>query len=81
MQVEIRELRTTAQRVRQFRRASGMTKTYLAQRAGISVDTVGRIENSDTTGYNTHVATLAAVAGALGVKTGELTNRGYVVAL
>ena len=81
MTTEIRELRTTSQRLRQFRRASGLTKTALAQRAGVSSDTIARIESADETGYNPHVATLASLAGALGVKVGEITNRGYVVSL
>jgi transcriptional regulator with XRE-family HTH domain len=81
MTVEVRELRTTAQRVRQFRRAAGFTKSGLATRAGVSADTISRIENGDVTGYNTHIATLAAVASALGVKSGELVNRGHVIPL
>lgn len=81
MTVEIRELRTTSQRVRQFRRAGGFTKQDLAQRAGVSIDTISRIEEADVTGYNTHVGTLASIAGALGVKVGELTNRGQLVPL
>jgi len=81
MTVEVRELRTTAQRLRQFHRASGLTKTGLARKAGVSVDTIGRIEQADDTGYNPHVKTLAKLASALGVKTGELTNRGYVVSI
>jgi transcriptional regulator with XRE-family HTH domain len=78
---EVRELRTTSQRLRQFHRASGLTKTALAQKANVSVDTIARIEQSDQTGYNPKVATLAKIAGALGVKVGEMTNRGYLVAL
>lgn len=81
MTVEIRELRTTSQRLRQFRRAAGFTKQGLASKAGVSVDTIGRIEQADQTGYNPHVATLSNIAGALNVKVGELTNRGYVMPL
>lgn len=81
MTVEVTEVRTTGRRVRQFRRAAGLTKTALAQRAGISADTVSRLEEADITGYNTHISTLAAVAGALGVKAGELTNLGTLIRL
>lgn len=81
MSIDVTEVRTTGRRVRQFRRAAGLTKTALAQRAGISADTVNRIEQADTTGYNTHIATLAAVANALGVKAGELTNMGTLIRL
>lgn len=79
MTAEVREIRTASRRVRQLRRGKNMTKTFLAQKAGVSVDTISRIENAVETGYNTHLSTLASVAGALDVKTGELVNRGYLI--
>lgn len=81
MTVEVRELRTTGMRLRQFRRASGLTKTALARKAGVGRSTVTAIESADITGYNPHVATLAAIAGALDVKVGEIVNRGHLIPL
>lgn len=81
MTVEVREIRTQAMRVRQFRRASGLTKVALARKAGVAASTITRIEEADVTGYNPHVTTLAVIAKALEVKTGELVNRGHVIPL
>ncbi len=80
MTASVTEIRTTSRRVRQFRNAHGLTKRALADKAGLSVSTVSRIEKGVETGYNTHVATLSSLARALDVKVGEITNRGYLFA-
>lgn len=81
MTVEVREIRTLSQRLRQFRRASGLTKSALAIKAQVARSTISAIEAADQTGYNPHITTLAAIAGALNVKSGELVNRGHVIPL
>jgi transcriptional regulator with XRE-family HTH domain len=71
----MREMRTLSKRVRKLRRDKNLTKAALAQRSGLSVDTIRRIEGAGVTLYNPHLDTLAYVAQALDVKVGELTNK------
>lgn len=80
MTTNVREIRTASRRVRQLRNNRDMTKVDLATKSGLSVDTISRIENAVETGYNPHLATIASIAGALNVKTGEIVNRGFLVA-
>lgn len=71
----MREMRTLSRRVKQLRRDKGYTKTDLATRTGLSVDTITRIEKAGETGYNPHLGTLHYLAEGFGVKVGELTNK------
>jgi transcriptional regulator with XRE-family HTH domain len=81
MTVDVTEIRTTGRRVRQFRKAAGLTKAALATKANVARSTIQALESADTTGYNPHVSTLSFVAEALGVKVGEIVNRGHVIPL
>jgi DNA-binding XRE family transcriptional regulator len=69
---------TTASRLRSFRDAHGMTQQRLADLAGVSRDTIGRLERD---GLNTTSRTLAAIVRALGVDPATLVSDGEVTAV
>jgi transcriptional regulator with XRE-family HTH domain len=71
----MREMRTLSRRVAKLRRDSGLTKTALAEKTGLSTSTISRIESAGETLYNPHLDTLAYLAHGLGVKVGEITNK------
>jgi transcriptional regulator with XRE-family HTH domain len=66
-------------RVREFRRALGLTQTELAARAGVRRATVSRLENSRVTAIDLEV--LEKVADLLGVEPGFLLVRTPAAAL
>lgn len=57
-----------ASKVRAARRRVGMTQQTLAERAGLALKTLSRIEN----GEDMTLSTLAAIAAALDLSLGEL---------
>lgn len=56
--------------VKEVREQKGMTQEELAEKSGISRQTISAIEND--TRYSAGVATLAAIARALGTTVDEL---------
>lgn len=56
-------------RVRDLRRARGLTQEALAQRGGLSVEAVGRIERG---AFSPTLETMEKIAGGLGVPFHEL---------
>jgi transcriptional regulator with XRE-family HTH domain len=66
-------------RVRELRRALGLTQTELAARAGVRRATVSRLENSRVTAIDLDV--LEKVADLLGVEPGFLLVRTPAAAL
>ncbi|MEB2313176.1 MAG: helix-turn-helix transcriptional regulator [Sorangiineae bacterium] len=65
-----------AERVRQLRTQLGMTQAELASRAGVTVETVARIERvlrgRSSANANPSLETLARLSDALGVELAEL---------
>jgi transcriptional regulator with XRE-family HTH domain len=65
-----------AERVRQLRIQSGQTQAELASRAGVTVETVARLERvlrgRSSANSNPSLETLARLAEALGVEVAEL---------
>lgn len=57
-------------RVREVRKAAGITQEELADRAGVNVGVIGFLERGKT--LDPHVSNLQKIAHALGVQTGEL---------
>jgi transcriptional regulator with XRE-family HTH domain len=63
------------QRIREIRKERGMNQTELAEKAGISLITISRIERGER---DPHVRTLAQIARGLGVPAYELLrSAGY----
>jgi transcriptional regulator with XRE-family HTH domain len=60
-------------RLREFRRALGLTQSELAARAGIRRATVSRLENSRITSID--LVVLEKLANLLGVEPGFLLSR------
>lgn len=58
--------------VREARQQAGLTQQTLAERAGLALKTLSRIEN----GEDMNLSTLAAIAAALDVTLGELVDQG-----
>lgn len=58
-------------RIRQFRELQGLTQATLAERAGLAVDAVGRVERGTRT---PRLDTLSRLATALGVPLPELVD-------
>ena len=58
------ELRGVSERIRQYRQKAGITQRALAQRAGISLDAVHRIENG---ARHPNLESLYRIAQALGL--------------
>jgi transcriptional regulator with XRE-family HTH domain len=68
-------VQVNGQRVRELRQGAYLTQRELAERVGIKVERLSRLENGRQTGmYRT---TLRALAEALGVKPGELVDEGH----
>lgn len=67
---------TLAEQVRQLRVQAGMTQAQLASRAGVTVETVARLERvlrgRSSANANPSLETLARLSGALGVEVAEL---------
>lgn len=67
---------TLAEQVRQLRVQAGMTQAELAARAGVTVETVARLERvlrgRSSANSNPSLETLARLSGALGVEVSEL---------
>jgi transcriptional regulator with XRE-family HTH domain len=61
-----------ASKIREARRQAGITQQTLAERAGLALKTLSRIEN----GEDMNLSTLAAIAAALDVPVGELVDQG-----
>jgi len=67
-------VQVNGQRVRELRQSAYLTQRELAEKVGIQVERLSRLENGRQTGmYRT---TLRALAEALGVKPGELVALG-----
>ncbi len=67
-----------AERVRELRLAAGMTQAELASRAGVTVETVARLERvlrgRSSANANPSLETLARLSEALGVEVTELLS-------
>lgn len=65
-----------AERVRQLRLQAGVTQAELAARAGVTVETVARLERvlrgRSSANANPSLETLARLSGALGVEVADL---------
>lgn len=61
---------TIGDHIGRIRRQRQLTQEQLAERAGVSVDTIKKLEQGTRT--SARIATLAAIARALGVQTSEL---------
>jgi transcriptional regulator with XRE-family HTH domain len=65
-----------AERVRQLRQKSGLTQASLASRAGVTVETVARLERvirgRDSANFNPSLDTLLRLSAALGVDVCDL---------
>jgi DNA-binding XRE family transcriptional regulator len=61
-------------RVRQARLKAGLTQEGLAQLAGVTTQTIWRIENEAT--FNHHIQTLRLIAKALSLNLSRLLNSG-----
>ena len=65
-----------AERVRELRRQAGLTQASLALRAGVTVETVARLERvlraRASANSNPSLETLSRLSGALGVEVSEL---------
>jgi len=68
-----KDLPPIGQRLRSFRELSGMTQQDLAQKAGLSVSIVARLEQGAKS--DPRVSTLQALANGLGIEIGQLTDR------
>lgn len=62
-----------SERVRTLRRRQGLSQAALAERAGVPRSTIARIELG---GGNPNLETMSKIAGAFGVDTVELLDRG-----
>lgn len=65
----VRQQEGVGQRLRTERRARGLTQAELAERAGIALETVSRIEQGHT---RPTIRTLDKIAGALGIPVRDL---------
>jgi transcriptional regulator with XRE-family HTH domain len=67
-----------ADRVRQLRLEAGVTQAELASRAGVTVETVARLERvlrgRSSANANPSLETLARLGGALGVEVADLLS-------
>ena len=61
---------TTGQKLQRARRRALLTQTQLADKAGVGLATVVRIEKDQV--HNPHVGTLRKLAGALEIEAAEL---------
>jgi transcriptional regulator with XRE-family HTH domain len=64
-------LQRIAQRLRRERQSRGLSQAALAERSGVSPRMLALIEKAET---NPSIATLAEIAGALGIGFGELVG-------
>jgi len=58
--------------IRAARQRAGITQQALAERAGLALKTLSRIEN----GEDMNLSTLTAIAAALDIPLGELVDQG-----
>jgi len=58
--------------IRTARQRAGITQQALAERAGLALKTLSRIEN----GEDMNLSTLTAIAAALDIPLGELVDQG-----
>jgi transcriptional regulator with XRE-family HTH domain len=65
------------QRIRDVRKAAGLTQEALARRADISLNVLNRIERGAVT--DPHYSTLNKLADGLGVSVGELIGERHAV--
>ncbi len=65
---------TLGERLGMMRRLCGLTQEQLAEKAGLSISAVRKLEHGRRDGVR--MATLTALAGALGVEAGELLGAG-----
>lgn len=70
---EIQTIEAVAKRIRDLRGMQGMSRADLAERAGMSVQGIERIEIEG--GTNMHITTLVAIARALSVEPGALLSK------
>jgi transcriptional regulator with XRE-family HTH domain len=66
-----RLIRSVGRRIAELRRAKGWTQAELAERLGVSIKWVSRVEN----GENLTLATLAKIGRVFGVRAAELLER------
>ena len=52
--------------VREYRHLNGLTQQDLANKAGVDRSYISRIENSHKSTFNPRIATLSAIAAAIG---------------
>ena len=57
-------------RLKEFRESKGMTQEMLAEKAGLSRQTISKIENNEEVNVNTR--TIAKLAEVLGMKPSEI---------
>ena len=70
------EGRKLGQRIRKLRKQQKLSQTELAEKAGVALMTISRIERGE---HDPHVRTLVRIARALGVSTISLMlSAGYI---
>ncbi len=69
-------IRTDGTKLREARESRWMTQGELAQRSGLSVTTISRLEH----GGGVRVSNIKALAKALGVEPGDIADRTEAVA-
>jgi len=60
--------------VKTYRKKQGLTQTDLANRAGLNIRQIQKIENEEVKTENTTLKTLQAIAQALNVKIDDLIS-------
>lgn len=60
--------------VKTYRKKQGLTQTDLANRAGLNIRQIQKIENDEVQTENVTLKTMQAIAQALNVKIDDLTS-------
>ena len=63
--------KAVAKRIKQFRKESGLTQVALGEKAGVSPNTIARLERGE---HRAASETIEKLAKALGVKASDILN-------